>query len=158
VASYHTFVRIFSDRSSADVGCENDGDTNNVGEAGSLSSSLLKYSENTPLKDCSVGSQNFSRSGNRAHEKALTSKIDKVCRCIMECTDVMSGENNIRTTSGITGASTTTFITNNNNNNNNNNKAILGTSGTAVAQWLRCCSTNRKVDGSIPDGVIGIFH
>ena len=30
--------------------------------------------------------------------------------------------------------------------------------GTAVAQWLRCCATNRKVSGSIPDGVIGIFH
>ena len=29
---------------------------------------------------------------------------------------------------------------------------------TAVAQWLRCCATNRKVVGSIPDGVIGIFH
>ena len=29
---------------------------------------------------------------------------------------------------------------------------------TAVAQWLRCCVTNRKVVGSIPDGVIGIFH
>ena len=29
--------------------------------------------------------------------------------------------------------------------------------GTAVAQWLRCCATNRKVAGSIP-GVIGIFH
>ena len=28
------------------------------------------------------------------------------------------------------------------------------TRGTAVAQWLRCCATNRKVDGSIPDGVI----
>ena len=28
----------------------------------------------------------------------------------------------------------------------------------AVAQWLRCCATNRKVAGSIPDGVIGIFH
>ena len=26
------------------------------------------------------------------------------------------------------------------------------------AQWLRCCATNRKVAGSIPDGVIGIFH
>ena len=25
------------------------------------------------------------------------------------------------------------------------------------AQWLRCCTTNRKVAGSIPDGVIGIF-
>ena len=31
-------------------------------------------------------------------------------------------------------------------------------SGTAVAQWLRCCATNRKVAGSIPDGVFGIFH
>ena len=29
---------------------------------------------------------------------------------------------------------------------------------TAVAQWLRCCATNRKVAGSIPVGVIGIFH
>ena len=28
----------------------------------------------------------------------------------------------------------------------------------AVAQWLRCCATNQKVVGSIPDGVIGIFH
>ena len=28
----------------------------------------------------------------------------------------------------------------------------------AVAQWLSCCATNRKVAGSIPDGVIGIFH
>ena len=45
------------------------------------------------------------------------------------------------------------------------------TLGTAVAQWLRCCATNQKVAGSIPDcatnqkvagsipdGVIGIFH
>ena len=30
--------------------------------------------------------------------------------------------------------------------------------GHAVAQWLRHCATNRKVAGSIPDGVIGIFH
>ena len=30
--------------------------------------------------------------------------------------------------------------------------------GTAVAEWLRCCATNRKVAGSIPAGVIGIFH
>jgi hypothetical protein len=30
--------------------------------------------------------------------------------------------------------------------------------GTAVAQWLRYCATNRKVAGLIPDGVIGIFH
>jgi len=28
----------------------------------------------------------------------------------------------------------------------------------AVAQWSRCCATNWKVAGSIPDGVIGIFH
>jgi len=28
----------------------------------------------------------------------------------------------------------------------------------AVAQWLRCCATNRKVAGSIPDCVFGIFH
>jgi hypothetical protein len=30
--------------------------------------------------------------------------------------------------------------------------------GTAVAQWLRCCATNWKVAGLIPDDVIGIFH
>jgi len=29
---------------------------------------------------------------------------------------------------------------------------------TAVAQWLRCCAANRKVAGSIPNGVNGIFH
>ena len=29
--------------------------------------------------------------------------------------------------------------------------------GTAVAQWLRCCTTNRKVAGSIPPGVSGFF-
>ena len=27
-----------------------------------------------------------------------------------------------------------------------------------MAQWLRCSATNRKVAGSIPVGVIGIFH
>jgi hypothetical protein len=35
---------------------------------------------------------------------------------------------------------------------------LLVKTGTAVAQWLRYCATNRKVAGSIPDGVIGIFH
>ena len=29
--------------------------------------------------------------------------------------------------------------------------------GTAVAQWLRRCATNRKVAGSIPAGVIRLF-
>ena len=29
---------------------------------------------------------------------------------------------------------------------------------TAVAQWLMCCATNPKVDGSIPGGVSGVFH
>jgi len=29
--------------------------------------------------------------------------------------------------------------------------------GTAVAQWLRCCATYRKVAGSIPAGVSGFF-
>ena len=32
-----------------------------------------------------------------------------------------------------------------------------GGGGTAVAQWLRCCATNRKVAGSIPAGVSGFF-
>jgi len=40
-----------------------------------------------------------------------------------------------------------------------NKSAVLEViGGTAVAQWLRCCATHRKVAGSIPAGVIGIFH
>ena len=35
---------------------------------------------------------------------------------------------------------------------------LNGKVGTAVAQWLRRCATNRKVADSIPDGVFGIFH
>ena len=34
--------------------------------------------------------------------------------------------------------------------------ALRGDRGSTV--WLRCCTTNRKFAGSIPDGVIGIFH
>ena len=30
--------------------------------------------------------------------------------------------------------------------------------GTLWRSWLRHCATSRKVAGSIPDGVIGIFH
>ena len=30
--------------------------------------------------------------------------------------------------------------------------------GTQRRSWLRHCAKNRKVAGSIPDGVIGIFH
>ena len=30
--------------------------------------------------------------------------------------------------------------------------------GTAAAQWLRCCATNRKVGGSILADAIGIFR
>jgi len=36
-------------------------------------------------------------------------------------------------------------------------KSSKAISGTAVAQWLRCCATNRKVTGSIPVGVSGFF-
>ena len=35
--------------------------------------------------------------------------------------------------------------------------SVLRKIGTAVAQWLRCCATNRKVAGSIPAGVSGFF-
>ena len=38
-----------------------------------------------------------------------------------------------------------------------NLKILYFSVGTAVAQWLWCCATNRKVAGSISD-VIGIFH
>ena len=34
---------------------------------------------------------------------------------------------------------------------------VLCYSGTAVAQWLRCCATNRKVAVSIRAGVNGFF-
>jgi len=34
---------------------------------------------------------------------------------------------------------------------------VIRKTGTAIAQWLRRCATNRKVAGSIPDGVIGFF-
>ena len=34
---------------------------------------------------------------------------------------------------------------------------VLCYRGTAGAQWLRCCATNPKVDGSIPASVIGFF-
>ena len=40
---------------------------------------------------------------------------------------------------------------------NLNYDGVLYSEGTAVAQWLRCCDTNRKVAGSIPAGVNGIF-
>jgi len=30
--------------------------------------------------------------------------------------------------------------------------------GTRWRSWLRPCATSRKFAGSIPDGVIGIFH
>jgi len=33
----------------------------------------------------------------------------------------------------------------------------VSSGGTAVAQWLRCCATNRKVAVSIPAGVSGFF-
>jgi len=39
-----------------------------------------------------------------------------------------------------------------------NKKDFKNVNVTAVAQWLRRCATNRKVAGSIPAGVIGIFH
>ena len=31
-------------------------------------------------------------------------------------------------------------------------------SDSTYCHWLRCCATNWKVVGLIPDGVIGIFH
>ena len=38
-----------------------------------------------------------------------------------------------------------------------NSKLHIANTGTAVAQWLRCCATIWKVAGSIPPGVSGIF-
>ena len=39
----------------------------------------------------------------------------------------------------------------------NCNTVVLIRMGTAVAQWLRRCTTNRKVAGSIAAGVSGFF-
>jgi hypothetical protein len=39
----------------------------------------------------------------------------------------------------------------------NISKILFVVVGTAVAQWLRFCATNRKVAGSIPDGDNGFF-
>jgi hypothetical protein len=36
--------------------------------------------------------------------------------------------------------------------------ALLAIREHAVALWLRHCAIIRKVTGSIPEGVIGIFH
>jgi hypothetical protein len=38
------------------------------------------------------------------------------------------------------------------------NRVHIFSRGHAVAQWLRHCATNWKGAGSIPNGVIGIFH
>ena len=35
--------------------------------------------------------------------------------------------------------------------------SCFGSGWGGVAQWLRCCATNRKVADSIPAGVIGFF-
>jgi len=37
-------------------------------------------------------------------------------------------------------------------------EAVYTIRGTRWCSWLRHCATNRKVAGSIPDGVIGVFH
>ena len=39
-----------------------------------------------------------------------------------------------------------------------NCEKLLLASGTAVAEWLRCCATIRKVTVSIPSGVSGFFQ
>ena len=53
---------------------------------------------------------------------------------------------------------TTTFLPHTASPGPKNTNMLLVMEGTAVAQWLRCCTTNWKVAGSIPAGVIGIFH
>ena len=35
---------------------------------------------------------------------------------------------------------------------------VSGGGGTRWRSWLRHCTTSRKVTGSLPDGVNGIFH
>ena len=40
---------------------------------------------------------------------------------------------------------------------NKNTNNMLSGDRNRVAQWLKCCATNRKVSGSIPVGVTGFF-
>ena len=37
-------------------------------------------------------------------------------------------------------------------------ESSLSFRSTRWRSWLRHCATSRKVAGSIPDGIIGIFH
>ena len=39
-----------------------------------------------------------------------------------------------------------------------NVRVLLKNGGTRWRSWLRHCTTSRKVAGSVPDGVIGIFY
>jgi hypothetical protein len=39
-----------------------------------------------------------------------------------------------------------------------NVRNVIERGGVAVAQWLRHCTTNRKVTESIPDYVTAIFY
>ena len=50
--------------------------------------------------------------------------------------------------SGVVNLSTNVFL----------NIVVGRARGTRWRSWLRYCATSRKVAGSIPDGVIGIFH
>jgi len=45
-----------------------------------------------------------------------------------------------------------------NNHDNNNEQYTYSIGDTRCCSWLRPCATSRKVAGSIPDGVIKIFH
>ena len=45
-----------------------------------------------------------------------------------------------------------------NESNQNNVIRLLRVGGPRWRSWLRHCATSQKVAGSIPDGVIGIFH
>jgi hypothetical protein len=40
----------------------------------------------------------------------------------------------------------------------NMNNLLCEKGGTRWRSWFRHCATSRKVAGSIPDGLIGIFH
>ena len=80
---------------------------------------------------------------------------DFVARLYTYTTTTTTTTSTANTTTANTNAATTiaaattitTTTTTTTTNNNNNNKS------TAVAQWLGCCATNRKVAGSIPAGV-----
>ena len=101
----------------------------------SVSSAAESGCERSGMISCSLG---------KGYADGRVHFIDKVICCLAACKDEMLCTKSTSASQWL-----------------NDNTRLHGQwlqSTAAVAQWLRCCATNRKVAGSIPDVVIGIFH